>query len=257
MLLCRGNKYFDHGIKKSDDRYQHKPVLIEEEEIIKNTEDHSIYANFRQYGLSKPELIRCDLSNLCWHSFEAMQLSFDAILCDPPYGLRAGARKSGTKNPIKIPKEYENNHHPRTQLYDQKDIMFDLLQFVAKYLKLGGRFVYLLPATIDFDEKKDLPMHPCLRIVGNSEQKCQGIFRRRLITMEKWKEFEENMVPHIPPKPDFADMKNKIFFKQHSHHHQQKRKKRKKSPTLCDDVANRKHLKKHKCGDEKVKHQSK
>ena len=96
--------------------------------------------------------------------------------------------------------------------------MYDLLQFVAKYLRVNGRFVYLLPATIDFDAKKDLPTHPCLSIIGNSEQKCQGIFRRRLITMEKRKEFEDGMVPHIPPKPDFADMKNKIFYKQHSHY---------------------------------------
>jgi len=36
--------------------------------------------------------------------------------------------------------------------------------------------------------------------------------------MEKTKEFEEGMTPQIPPKPDFADMKNKIFFKQHSHY---------------------------------------
>ena len=40
--------------------------------------------------------------------------------------------------------------------------------------------------------------------------------------MEKWKQFEQGMVPHIPPKPDFADMKNKIFFKQHSHYQKQR-----------------------------------
>ena len=219
IRVLRGNKYFQHGIKKTDSRYRHKPVLIEEEEIMKNTENHSIYANFKQYGLNRPELIRCDLSNLSWRNYECMGIKFDAILCDPPYGLRAGARKSGVKNPIKVPKEYEDNHHPRTQCYDTKDIMYDLLQFVAKYLNVGGRFVYLLPATIDFDENKDLPTHPCLKLIGNSEQQCQGIFRRRLVTMEKYIEFNINMIPFIPPKPDFADMKNKIFFKQHSHHH--------------------------------------
>eukprot|EP01083_Nonionella_stella_P077461 211573_1 len=218
MRVLRGNKYFQHGIQKTDHKYRHKTTFIEEEEIVKNTEDHSIYANFKHYGLQRPELMRCDLNNIAFKAYSDMGMKFDAILCDPPYGLRAGARKCGHKNPIKIPEKYHDNHHPRTQMYDQKDIMYDLLQFVAKYLSMNGRFVYLLPATIDFDETKDLPTHPALRIIGNSEQKCQGIFRRRLITMEKHKEFEHDMVPFIPPKPDFADMKNKIFFKQHSHH---------------------------------------
>jgi len=217
MRVLRGNKCFQHGVKKSNPNYVHKQVLTEEADILENTKDHSIYANFRQYGLPRPELVRCDLNSLSWKPYDKLGYKFDAILCDPPYGIRAGARKTGTENPVAIPEQYQDCHHPRTQLYDQKDIMYDLLQFVAKYLRVKGRFVYLLPATIDFDDTKDLPTHPCLRMIGNSEQKCQGIFRRRLITMEKDKEFEEGMVPHIPPKPDFADMKNKIFYKQHSH----------------------------------------
>eukprot|EP01084_Bolivina_argentea_P312914 541793_1 len=259
LRVLRGNKYFQHGIQKSDNAYKHKPMYIEEEEIKKNTAEHSIYANFKQYGLNRPELLRCDLNNLIWKQYECMGLKFDGILCDPPYGLRAGARKSGHKNPVKVPEKYIHNHHPRTMLYDQKDVMYDLLQFVAKYLRVNGRFVYLLPATIDFDDSKDLPTHPCLKIIGNSEQQCQGIFRRRLITMEKYKQFEKDMVPFIPVKPDFDDMKNKIFFKQHSHHNNNKKKgkkkkknngKRKDSPTL-KDVNNPKEVKRQRLsGDE-------
>ena len=65
MRVLRGNKYFQHGVKKSDAKYRHKPVLIEEAEIFENTKDHSIYANFRQYGLPRPELVRCDLNRFC------------------------------------------------------------------------------------------------------------------------------------------------------------------------------------------------
>merc|ERR1719295_2403668 len=66
IRVLRGNKYFQHGVKKSNPNYVKMDVLTEEEEILKNTKDHSIYANFRQYGLPRPELVRCDLNNLTW-----------------------------------------------------------------------------------------------------------------------------------------------------------------------------------------------
>merc|ERR1711971_846510 len=100
-------------------------------------------------------------------------------------------------------------------LYAQTDVMRDLLQFVARRLRLKGRFVYLLPATIDFEAAKDLPRHPCLKVIANSEQRCQDIFRRRLITMEKWREFGARwMRPKVPAEADFADLKKKLFEKQ-------------------------------------------
>eukprot|EP01083_Nonionella_stella_P004600 13373_1 len=77
--------------------------------------------------------------------------------------------------------------------------------------------------------------------------------------MERYKQFEKDMVPFIPVKPDFDDMKNKIFFKQHSHHNNNKKKgkkkkknngKRKDSPTL-KDVNNPKEVKRQRLsGDE-------
>ncbi len=68
-----------------------------------------IFENFRSYGLPHPELIRMD--NHCFDrhmrfSFSAVTAGiggggrtdegfFDVIITDPPYGIRAGARKSG------------------------------------------------------------------------------------------------------------------------------------------------------------------
>ena len=50
---------------------------------IEVTEDRaSIFTNFRQYGLNRPELIRMDSSRPCFRKVEF----FDAIVCDPPYG---------------------------------------------------------------------------------------------------------------------------------------------------------------------------
>ena len=62
--------------------------------------------------------------------------------------------------------------------------MKDLLDMAARVLVLGGRLVYLLPCTDTFTEK-DLPVHPCLLTVGNSEQKLSPPLSRRVITMEK------------------------------------------------------------------------
>jgi tRNA (guanine10-N2)-methyltransferase len=85
-------------------------------------------------------------------------------LTDPPYGIRAGARKSGSKKEVvkDVPPEHLHNHIPATQPYEAADVMGDLLQNAARLLKVGGRLVYWLPCTYDFDEAMDMPLHPCL-----------------------------------------------------------------------------------------------
>lgn len=100
---------------------------------------------------------------------------------------------------------------PRTQIYSDYEVVYDLLNFSAKHLKLNGRLVYLLPCTNKFNEKKDLPRHECFELIGNSEQMCQGIFRRRLITMIKINEFKENMKPIINKDCDWINLKDKII----------------------------------------------
>merc|ERR1712195_185295 len=49
--------------------------------------------NFDQYGLSAPCTVRCDNSVRIWRS--ASPGLFDVIVADPPYGVRAGAWKTG------------------------------------------------------------------------------------------------------------------------------------------------------------------
>lgn len=65
----------------------------------------SIFENFLLYGLPIPELIRLDNHLLDKHfhtisiperrSVSPYEGFFDAIVCDPPYGIRAGAKKTG------------------------------------------------------------------------------------------------------------------------------------------------------------------
>ena len=65
-------------------------------------------------------------------------------MTDPPYGIRAGARKSGRKGtstagedgssncPYKIDEERRHDHIPSTQNYPVEEVMLDLLDTAAK-----------------------------------------------------------------------------------------------------------------------------
>lgn len=69
-------------------------------------------------------------------------------------------------------------------------MLTDLLDLAARMLELGGRLVYLLPTTYDFTDE-DLPRHPCLAAVANSEQPLNQKMGRRLITMAKVAEYDD------------------------------------------------------------------
>ena len=47
-----------------------------------------IMLNFEQYNLPKPQILRMDCVNTNFRKTEI----FSAIICDPPYGLRAMTR---------------------------------------------------------------------------------------------------------------------------------------------------------------------
>ena len=65
--------------------------------------------------------------------------------------------------------------------------MFDLVEFSARCLRIGGRLVYCLPVMYDFTEE-DLPQHPQLRLITSCEQPLTSKYGRRFITMEKVEE---------------------------------------------------------------------
>eukprot|EP00937_MAST-01D_sp_MAST-1D-sp2_P005527 g5527.t1 len=175
----------------------------------------NVWSNFDQYGLPRPELMRCDVSlhrsGLRWptvrrrvasaadgvgatggdgHEVECALGVFDAIVTDPPYGIRAGARRAGSRRVVvkEIPADMHEDHIPQTRPYAPEDVMADLLALAARALTVGGRLVYLLPSTYDYTEA-DLPRHPCLAVVANSEQPLTLKYARRLITMEKTCEY--------------------------------------------------------------------
>ncbi|KAJ2149605.1 hypothetical protein IWW43_004177 [Coemansia sp. RSA 1935] len=135
---------------------------------------------------------------------------FDAIVTDPPYGVRAGAKRQGrvggTKSELSLrlvdgtPNHARPDYYPPTEPYEMSFVIRDLLHLAAEKLVVGGRLVYWLPTVAGEYTPHDVPEHPVLQLVANSEQPF-GSWSRRLITMEKIKPLDshEAVVPERDP----------------------------------------------------------
>jgi len=165
--------------------------------------------NFNHYKLPPPDLWAGDNSIPCLRGSGL----FDSIICDPPYGVRAGARKSGRVKEIKpIAPHLLKSHIPASKPYDIEDVMDDLLDLAARILKTDGRLVYLIPTATDFDNDQ-LPKHPCLTLLCVSEQVLRIGFSRRCVTMVKTKEWspelrtirrDKTLEPEVPSYADLS-----------------------------------------------------
>ena len=125
---------------------------------------------------------------------------FDALVCDPPYGVRAGGRKSGGRkllkggcDPYVIPDHLRTNHIPSTAPYTLEECLFDLLNVAARMLRVGGRLVYFYPVASEDYKEEDMPSHPCLETVYNTEQILTRKYSRRLLTMVKVGKYTQDM----------------------------------------------------------------
>ncbi|KAI8056218.1 hypothetical protein BDF22DRAFT_674429 [Syncephalis plumigaleata] len=153
----------------------------------------SVNTNIEQYGLHGKvlDVLTLDIKHHAWRRTPL----FDGIVT-APYGVRAGAKQLGRKNgqvrPIHMvdgkPAHLQENYYPPTRPYEMDDVIRDLHEFAAQNLVLGGRLVYWLPTITDEYEPKDIPEHPCLTVIANSEQSF-GLWSRRLITLEKTRSY--------------------------------------------------------------------
>ncbi|KAI9105795.1 S-adenosyl-L-methionine-dependent methyltransferase [Phlyctochytrium arcticum] len=159
---------------------------IDGRQIRGKSPECNIASNAKQYQLSH-RILDSIISDLAHPSYRP-HTYFSAIVTDPPYGVRAGAKKIG-HNPRSLfpPTPYKPNglpRYPQMQPYEMHELITDLLSFAATYLEMGGRLVYWLPTVPDEYDPGDVPAHPLLKLVANSEQ-AFGKWSRRLITMEK------------------------------------------------------------------------
>uniref|UniRef100_A0A8C2C2E3 tRNA (guanine(10)-N(2))-methyltransferase n=1 Tax=Cyprinus carpio TaxID=7962 RepID=A0A8C2C2E3_CYPCA len=154
--------------------------------------DENIRANLRQYGTESlyVDVMVSDASKPLWRK----TAQFDAIVTDPPYGIRESTRRTGShKDIIKPPEDFSGESHvPVSMAYHLSDIFADLLNFAAHHLVLGGRLVYWLPIYRPEYCEEMVPLHPCLTLISNCEQTLSSHTSRRLITMEQTKEPEDS-----------------------------------------------------------------
>lgn len=147
--------------------------------------DATIDANFDQYDLPRPlGVIRADVLNS--PIVERPGGVFDAVVCDPPYGIKEGMKVFREDF---VDASLQRNHFQGTQRVRFVDFLAGLLEYAARVLVPGGRLVYWLPTTTDYTAD-DVPTNAALRLIGNCEQPLTSRMSRRLITMIRLSEKE-------------------------------------------------------------------
>lgn len=96
----------------------------------------------------------------------------DGIVADPPYGVRAGAKRLGKRDPEKQRMEAfwmpdglgpgkgcwsheRSDYVPPTRPYHLEDLVNDLLDYAYSLLCDGGRLVFWLPSMIDAEDEQE------------------------------------------------------------------------------------------------------
>eukprot|EP00042_Codosiga_hollandica_P032208 m.202631 g.202631 ORF g.202631 m.202631 type:complete len:142 (-) comp53838_c0_seq29:46-471(-) len=99
------------------------------------TSKENIKSNFAQYGLADRlvDVLVADNYRCAWRE----GVKFDAIVTDPPYGIREGARKIAASGPI--PSALREGHKPKIQDYSLTDVYGDLFAFACRFLVRSRR----------------------------------------------------------------------------------------------------------------------
>lgn len=192
IRVIKGNMYAGHG--------RHNVTETENKR-------RDIQSTFKTYGLQQPELLRLDLHCLEKHfKNDVVEGVFDSIVTDPPYGIRAGGRKSGRAKALdyKIDEERRDSHIPATQQYPVEEVMLDLLHSSAQLLRVGGSLCYLIPTPYDF-EPSDLPEHPCFEMEELCLQMLSTRHGRHAVLLRKTQEYTPER------QAEFAAYKEKVL----------------------------------------------
>ncbi|TRY78197.1 hypothetical protein TCAL_06763 [Tigriopus californicus] len=167
-------------------------------------QDESMKANFQQYGLAAKylDVVVADSSRPIW----ARKSILNAIVTDPPYGIRETILKVGTeKKDLVIPEEFLETHYPQKVEYGISDVFYDLLNFGAESLCERGRLAFWLPVNREEYSEERLPRHPNLVLKFNVEQVLSCHTSRRLLVMEKVTTKEGGRAVPQEAIPDFRD----------------------------------------------------
>ena len=156
--------------------------------------DETIENNLAQYNLQGSFVDKC-LCDAAIHPWNTSNELFDAIITDPPYGIREGSVKVGAKGVISVKTEDLTPgmvHFPERMGYHLDNVFKDLLLYASKTLIIGGKLVYWLPVNRQEYTSDMVPLHPSLKLLCNAEQILNSHSSRRLIVMEKFQPYIES-----------------------------------------------------------------
>jgi tRNA (guanine10-N2)-methyltransferase len=159
----------------------------------------SLVSNYTQYNLNTffLDVLTFDLTQ----NPIRKDVIFDAIVCDrtsrisviltsAPYGVRAGAKRLGSKKNMSEPiirndgseahtysSRYFSTDRCRhadfiypTVVYELSDVLNDLMEFAVLHLRSGGRLVFWLPLIRDTNHEPRIPHHANLTLISKCEQ---------------------------------------------------------------------------------------
>lgn len=161
----------------------------------------SFQNNVEQYKLESKTIgtIVSDFAHHPWRKRNNdVEPFWDAIVTDPPYGVRAGAKKIGLGEKVDMNfhsttmyKKDGKLRYPQTIPYEMEDVVCDLISFASENLCIGGRLVFWLPTVKGEYHNSDIPRHEAFNLIADSEQEF-GRWSRRLVTLEKIKDAERD-----------------------------------------------------------------
>ncbi len=64
------------------------------EKMSDKIESADVFTNFDLFAMERPEILRMDFTQPSLRGIEM----FDAVVCDPPYGIRAASKKFGKRS---------------------------------------------------------------------------------------------------------------------------------------------------------------
>ncbi|EUB58307.1 tRNA guanosine-2'-O-methyltransferase TRM11 [Echinococcus granulosus] len=194
----------------------------------KRNADECLRANYRQYNLLSRylDVLVADAASLgrllrCSPTVSGL---FDAIVTDPPYGVRERTCRvaseaierepsmqtttyideiTGEKQfamvPDKdglVPVPHDLPHFPHKENYPLQEIFGDLLELASLLLKPRGRLVFWVPVSKSkYSGPHSLPTHPRFELISVCEQALNRGTSRFLLVMEKLMPEEADVCP--------------------------------------------------------------
>ncbi len=173
----------------------------------------NVWTNFQDYNLPAPlGLLRLDLNRSPFR--KDLEEILDVIVADPPYGVRAGARKSRAIPGAVIPDR--TTHIASTSPYTLAECLRDLVESAAQWLCVGGKLAYWTPCAPGYYHEEELPKHPAMEMEANCEQMLATRYSRRLIVMRKVRKYDAEAARKYvekvgPPKMALDEIRDHVY----------------------------------------------